>query len=144
MKVRELMTEKPVCISSVSFLRDAAIKMREADTGVLPVIDEQNQNKVLGLITDRDIAVRGVAAGKDPTATRVSEVMTPNPTCIAPDTDASEAADLMANRQVRRLCVIDGEKLVGMVSLGDLAVKAPEVAEHALAGVSHGAKAERK
>lgn len=146
MKVRDVMTDrnKLACVTSVSFLPDVAKKMKEADTGIIPVVDDQDQDKILGLITDRDIAVRAVAEGIDLKNAKVQDFMSKQLDCISPDRDTSEVAQEMANRQLHRLCVVENGKLVGMVSLGDLAETAPDQGEKALKGISHGAKVEQK
>lgn len=146
MKVRDVMTEreKLACVTSVSFLPDAARLMREADTGIIPVVDEQNKDKIIGLITDRDIAVRAVADGVDLKNAKVQDFMTKDLDCVSPDLDTNQAAQEMANRQIKRLCVVDNGKLVGMLALGDLAEIAPDQGEKALEGISHGAKVEKK
>lgn len=146
MKVRDVMTERNQleCVTSVSFLPEVAKKMREADTGIIPVVDERDHDKVLGLITDRDITVRAVAEGIDLKQAKVQDFMSKDLECISPDQDTNSAAKEMANRQIKRLCVVENGKLVGMVSLGDLAEAAPDQGEQALEGISHGAKVENK
>jgi Predicted signal-transduction protein containing cAMP-binding and CBS domains len=146
MKVRDLMTEKPKLarVTMVTMLPEVAKKMKEADTGIIPVVDEQNQDKLIGLITDRDIAVRAVAEGIDLAKAKVVDFMSKELNCISPDTDASEAGRLMSQKQVHRLCVVENDKLVGILSLGDL-VEADRLAGgKALEGISHGAKSEKK
>lgn len=146
MKIRDLMTEKAklACVTSVAFLPEVAKRMQEADTGVIPVVDEQDPDKLVGLITDRDIAVRAVAQGVDLKSAKVQDFMTKDVNCISPDVDSLEAARLMADKQLHRLCVVDNEKLVGILSLGDLAETEIDKAEYALKGISHGAKVEDK
>ncbi len=146
MKVRDVMTdrEKLACVTTVSFLRDAARLMKEADTGIIPVVDDQNKDKILGLITDRDIAIRAVAADVDLKNAKVQDYMSKDLDCVSPDLDTNQAAKEMANRQIKRLCVVDNGKLVGMLALGDLAEIAPDQGEKALEGISKGAKAEHK
>lgn len=146
MKVRDVMTErnKLACVTSVSFLPDVAKKMKEADTGIIPVVDEQDNDKIIGLITDRDIAVRAVAEGIDLKNAKVQDFMTRDVDTISPDQDTSVVAKEMAQRQLHRLAVVDNGKLVGMVSLGDLAEIAPDQGEKALEGISRGAKVEEK
>lgn len=146
MKVRDVMTErnKLACVTSVSFLPDVAKKMKEADTGIIPVVDEQDNDKIIGLITDRDIAVRAVAEGIDLKNAKVQDFMTKDVDTISPDQDTSVVAKEMAQRQLHRLAVVDNGKLVGMVSLGDLAEIAPDQGEKALEGISRGAKVEEK
>jgi CBS domain-containing protein len=102
-------------------LRAAAQLMQQLDVGALPVCDGE---RLLGVLTDRDIAIRGVADGLDPERACVSDVMTPEVQCVVEDQDAQEAMRLMGERQIRRLPVVDRDrKLVGIVSLGDLALR---------------------
>jgi CBS domain-containing protein len=114
------MTRNAECVRPDATLRDAAGRMRDLDVGSLPVCDA---DRLVGLVTDRDIAVRSVAEGHDPSSDRVQDIMTPGIIFCFEDQDVREAADLMRERQVRRLPVLNRDKrLVGIVSLGDLAV----------------------
>jgi signal-transduction protein with cAMP-binding, CBS, and nucleotidyltransferase domain len=97
---------------------DAAGMMRSEDVGAIPVIHE---GTVLGLVTDRDLTIRVIADRKDPTEVKVSDIMTATPVTVSPDTRLSEARELMAKHQVRRLLVTKGDELVGILSLGDVA-----------------------
>lgn len=146
MKIRDLMTEKQKLarVTTVTMLPEVAKKMKEADTGIIPVVDEQNQDKLIGLITDRDIAVRAVAEGIDLAKAKVGDFMSKELNCITSDTDTSEASRLMSQKQVHRLCVVDNDKLVGIVSLGDLVEADQRRAGEALKGISHGVKSENK
>ena len=121
-------------------LCDAAALMQSGDIGSLPVGDN---DRLVGVITDRDIAVRAVAAGKDPRTTKVRDVMSEGVRWIYDDASTKEAAQLMSKHQIRRLPVINHEKrLVGIVSIGDVAVECSEIrpAAEALTGVSKGAE----
>ena len=132
--IRELMTSNVETVGPDHTARDAAAFMLSADTGSIPVCEN---DKVIGMITDRDIAVRGVATGKGPDCS-VRDLMT-NDVIYARDTDdAHEIAHKMGQAQVRRLPVLDAsDKLVGMVSLGDLSREAEtSAASEALEGVS--------
>ena len=121
MKVNEIITHDPEVIHPETALIEAAQKMKSMDIGILPVCDG---DRLVGVITDRDIAVRGVAQGYDPKTARVQEVMTPEVIYCFDDEDVKEAAKKMKEKQVRRLPVLNREKrLVGIVSLGDLAVR---------------------
>ena len=119
MKIREIMTEAVELVDPDTVLRDAARQMREAGTGFLPVgVDD----RLVGTLTDRDITVRAVAAGLDPTVARVREAMSKTLVYCFEDQDTSEAATLMAENKVRRLPVLNtAKRLVGVISLGDLA-----------------------
>ena len=121
MKVNEIITHDPQVIHPETALIEAAQKMKSLDIGMLPVCDG---DRLVGVITDRDITVRGVAQGYDPKTARVQEVMTPEVIYCFDDEDVKEAAKKMEEKQVRRLPVLNREKrLVGIVSLGDLAVR---------------------
>ena len=121
MKVNEIITHDPQVIRPETALIEAAQKMKSLDIGMLPVCDG---DRLVGVITDRDITVRGVAQGCDPKTARVQEVMTPEVIYCFDDEDVKEAAKKMEEKQVRRLPVLNREKrLVGIVSLGDLAVR---------------------
>jgi CBS domain-containing protein len=134
MKVSEVMTTEVETISAEQTAREAAGFMLRADAGSIPVCDG---DKVIGMITDRDIAVRGVAEGRGPD-TQVSELMSDGIVCAHEDEDVQLVAQRMSEEQVRRLPVVDTEKrLVGIVSLGDLARETRgDAAERALEGVS--------
>lgn len=119
---------------------DAAAMMQSNDIGVLPVGEN---DRLVGVITDRDIAVRAVAAGKEPRATKVRDVMSEGVRWVYDDASTKEAAQIMSKHQIRRLPVIDHNKrLVGIVSIGDFAVESSEIrpAAEALTGVSKGAE----
>jgi CBS domain-containing protein len=134
MKISEVMTTEVETISSDRTAREAASFMLRADAGSIPVCDG---DRVIGIITDRDIAVRGVAEGRGPD-TPVSELMSDGIICAREDEDVATVAQRMSDEQVRRLPVLDADdKLCGIVSLGDLAREARgETAEQALEGVS--------
>lgn len=120
LKIRELMTTDVRTIPSNATIKDAAEIMHNINVGSIPVVD--NNNKLVGIVTDRDIVLRSVAKGQDPNI-KVSDVMSRDIKTISPDTDVHEAADLMAEKQIRRLPVVDNGNLVGIVSIGDLAVE---------------------
>jgi CBS domain-containing protein len=121
MQIREIMTEAPELVSADASAMEAAEKMRELDVGSLPVCDGE---RLQGVLTDRDIAVRLVAEGLNASSTRVSEIMTPEVAYCFDDQTLEEAATLMEAEQIRRLPILNRDKrLVGMLSLGDLAVR---------------------
>jgi len=134
MKVSEVMTRDVQTVRPDSTAQEAASFMLSEDAGSMPVSDG---DRLIGMITDRDIAIRGVAKGHGPD-TPVRELMTDQVISIRADDDVEEAATKMSQAQVRRLPVIDeNERLCGIVSLGDLAREADdECAEEALEGVS--------
>jgi len=121
--VRDVMSRQPDVISPDAKVVEAARKMRDLDVGSLPVCDGQ---RLVGMITDRDISVRATAEGKDPNATTVREVMSPEVAWVFEDEPATMASSVMRQRQIRRLPVLDrNDKLVGIVALGDLATDLP-------------------
>ena len=139
MKISEIMTTEIKKATPDNTLADIAAMMRDEDVGALPVVQD---GELRGIVTDRDIVVRAIAEGKEPTTTTVQEVLSEELESVEPDDDVEDAADLMASRQIRRLPVVQRGKLIGMVSLGDIAVKHEEsTASHALEGVSEGVKA---
>jgi len=138
MQVKDVMTRGAECTRPNATLQEAARRMRDLDVGPLPVCGDND--RLVGVLTDRDIAVRAVAEGKDPKATRVQDVMTPGIHYVFEDQDVEEAARQMQEKQIRRLAVLNRDKrLVGMVSLGDLAV---ETGDRELSGATLGAVSE--
>jgi CBS domain-containing protein len=121
MQLKDVMARDVEVIAPDASLREAAEKMRALDIGSVPVCDGR---RLIGMVTDRDITVRAVAEGRDPALARVRDVMTPDVTYCYEDDDVKDAARLMGERQIRRLAVLDrgSKQLVGMVSLGDVAV----------------------
>ena len=120
MQIREIMTRDPVVTPPDTTLREAAKVMRDLDSGVLPVGED---DRLLGILTDRDITVRATAEGKYPNSTPVREVMSSEVVSCFEDDDEHDAAAKMQEHQLRRLVVLDrNERLVGIVSMGDLAV----------------------
>jgi CBS domain-containing protein len=134
MKVSDVMTRDVQTISPEQTAREAASFMLSADAGSIPVTEG---DRLIGMITDRDIAVRGVAKGSGPD-TPIRELMTSDVVCVRMDEDCADVANKMSTAQVRRLPVIDEqERLCGIVSLGDLARETgSEGAHEALDGVS--------
>ena len=120
MQLREVMTANPTTVAPTATIQEAARIMRDRDTGVVPVVEN---GKPVGLVTDRDIVVRAVAEGGDGAARPVREIASTNLVTVTPDMSTEEAAELMAERQVRRVLVCEGDRLVGVASIGDLAVK---------------------
>ena len=117
--VRDVMTPNPECVSEGDSIRDVARIMKDHDTGVVPVVDGK---KIIGLITDRDIVVRGLAEGKDLSNARVNELMTKSVRSVKEDMPLNEVLNLMGSAEVRRVPVVNGnDELVGIVSLGDIA-----------------------
>jgi CBS domain-containing protein len=120
-KIADIMSTDVRTIQPQESLRRAAQCMQELDVGALPVCDGE---RLLGMVTDRDIAIRAVAGGLNPDQACVSDIMSPEVQYCTADQDSEEAKRLMGDRQIRRLPVIDAERrLVGIVSLGDLALR---------------------
>jgi CBS domain-containing protein len=120
MQVREIMTRRVEVVRADDSVQEAADRMKALDIGPLPVYEN---DRLIGIITDRDITVRSTAEGYDPWTTKVREVMTPDLNFCFDDDDVAVAARLMKDKEVRRLVVLDRNKqLVGIVSLADLAV----------------------
>ncbi len=143
MKVREVMTRGVEVVHPQSGLPAAAMAMRKLDVGSLPVVKE---GRLEGILTDRDIAVRAVAENRDLTTALVDDVMSRDLATVQEDDDVQAAARLMANRQVRRLPVLDGDgKLTGILAMADLAVdrQTQQVAGQALEGISEPAQPRR-
>jgi CBS domain-containing protein len=117
--IRELMTQNPRTVSPDSTIVDAAKIMRDEDTGVVPIVEG---DRLVGVLTDRDIAIRVVAEGKDVQGTRVTEIASQDLVTIDPQQDLDEALRLMAQHQVRRLPVVEEDgRLVGIVAQADVA-----------------------
>jgi CBS domain-containing protein len=119
MKIRDVMTSNPTTVSPDDTIQTAARIMRAQDTGAVPVV---KNGRVLAVLTDRDIVVRVVAEGASATGP-VSEIATNDVVCASPDMSTREASELMSEHQIRRLPVVENDRLVGIVSIGDLAVK---------------------
>lgn len=119
MKVKDLMTPKVIDIDREESVAVAARALAHYNVGVLPVRNEAGQ--LCGVVTDRDIVTRCLAAGRTPENTKVGQIMTAQVHSVQPDIDTSVAAHIMGKQQVRRLPVVENGKLCGMISLGDLA-----------------------
>jgi CBS domain-containing protein len=117
--IRDLMTKNPCSIDADKSVAYAAKMMRDEDVGLAPIVED---DKLIGTLTDRDIAIRVVAEGKDPDQTTVREVASTNVVTIDPQQDLDEALRLMAKHQVRRLPVVEEDgRLVGVVAQADVA-----------------------
>ena len=121
---RDVMTQDAECIGENETAAEAAKKMAQLDVGALPICGEDNRLK--GMLTDRDIVVKVLAEGKDPDSTKPGELAEGKPVTIGADDSVSEAIATMKEHKVRRLPVIDGHDLIGIVSQGDLAQHADE------------------
>lgn len=117
--VRDAMTLRPRAIRPEASIQEAAAAMEIEDVGSLPVVDEAG--RLVGIVTDRDITLRAVAAGRDPARTPVAEAASSDPLAVGPDDDLDSAMSLMAEHQLRRLPVLEGGALVGMIAVADIA-----------------------
>ena len=122
--VRDIMTGNAECAATSDSLVDAARKLRDLDVGALPICGDDNRLK--GMITDRDIVVKCVAEGGDPSSVKVSDLAEGKPVTIGADDSVEEALRTMSQHGVRRLPVIDGHDLVGVLSQADVAKNLPE------------------
>ncbi|MGB7606628.1 MAG: CBS domain-containing protein [Lutisporaceae bacterium] len=138
MKIKEIMTTDVKTISSDDSISEAANIMKTLDIGAVPVVQD---NMPIGIVTDRDIIIRGVATGKN-SKDAISSIMTTEVITISPDVDVHEAADIMAANQIRRLPIVQDKQLVGIVAIGDLAVETifENEAGEALHNISMGVK----
>ena len=125
MKLREMMTPSPCTASPSESIDRVAQMMRDEDVGSIPIVEN---DRLVGIITDRDISVHVVAAGIDPKQARAGDTMTQNPVTGRPDMSDREALDLMGREQIRRLPIVENGRLVGMVALADFATE-PEADE---------------
>ena len=124
MQLSEILTRDVETIGPDTSAREAAQRMRSMDVGSLPVCDGQ---RLLGIVTDRDLTLRILAEGRDPNATPVQDAMTPDVCFAYEDDDVRRAAEIMKDRQIRRLPVVNREKkLVGIVAIGDIATNATD------------------
>lgn len=119
MNIRDVMTPNPRTVSPSDSIQNAACIMRDLDTGAVPIVEN---GRAVGMLTDRDIVVRAVADGGSSNRT-AGDIATQTVVSAAPDMSTREAAQLMSDHQIRRLPVVENERLVGIVSIGDLAVK---------------------
>jgi CBS domain-containing protein len=120
---KDIMTANPSCVMTSDTVEMAAQKMRQENAGSLPVVEDQGSKRIVGIITDRDIAIRVVAEGKDP-QTRVDAAMSRNPVTAQADDSVDKVARLMADQKVRRIPIVDGQDcVVGIVAQADLATR---------------------
>ena len=119
MRARDIMTRDPQCCRREDTARRAAEIMRDQDCGVIPVVDESR--RVIGIVTDRDLAVRVIASGKS-VDTRLNEVMTPGAKCCSADDDLRDVERIMVEAQIRRIPIVDaGGRCIGIISQADIA-----------------------
>jgi CBS domain-containing protein len=123
-QIRDLMTENPSSCERGTPVAEAAKVMARENVGSVPVVQG---GKLVGVVTDRDLVVRLLAEGRDPQSTTVGEIASSEPVTLAPDDELDKALQLLARHQVRRLPVVEGERLVGIVAQADIARHADEV-----------------
>ncbi|KAB3534846.1 CBS domain-containing protein [Alkaliphilus pronyensis] len=135
MKVRDVMTSNIIAANSNTSIAEVAKKMRDLNIGAVPICDENNYP--IGIVTDRDIVIRGVVDGLT-SSDDIGEIMSKQVIYVSPDMHVHEAARLMGEKQIRRLPVIENGRIIGMVSIGDLAVQNiyENDAGHALSEIS--------
>ncbi len=122
--VREIMSSGAECAQENDTIQDAAKKLADLNVGAMPICGDDDRLK--GMITDRDIVVKVVAEGKDPASTKVSELAEGKPVTIGADDSVEDALKTMSEHKVRRLPVIDGRELVGVISQADVARNLPD------------------
>ncbi|WP_312693125.1 CBS domain-containing protein [Caproiciproducens sp.] len=135
MKVKDIMSTEIASVNSDDSIERAAQLMKQYDVGSIPVC---SQEKIIGIVTDRDIALRATAQGQKLQQQTVRDIMSSNPVVGSPDMDVHDAAKIMSEKQIRRLPIVDQNNLVGIVALGDISVE-PDLqdnAEEALKNIS--------
>ena len=126
MKVQDVMTPNPACCTPDDSAQRAALLMRNLDVGAIPIVDNEQDRRPVGLVTDRDLCCGVIAQGLDPTRARLGDHMTAAPVCCRPDDALETVSQTMQARQIRRLPVVDERgACCGIVAMADLAVKAP-------------------
>ena len=141
MKVRDIMSTDVETATPDTTLEQIATMMKEQDVGSIPVVDG---DELTGIVTDRDIVVRCIATGDDPSEVEAEQILSGDLQTVEPDDDVEQAARIMSRHQIRRLPVVEDGELVGMVSIGDIAVKEDEdTAGDALEDISEGVKGKR-
>ena len=130
-KLREVMTPNPVTLPVKATVIDAARQMKNEDIGDVVILDG---DRACGIVTDRDLVVRAVAEGLDPNSTSLSDICTKDLVSLSPDDTVAAAVELMRDKAIRRLVVLEGNSPVGVVSIGDLAIESD--GESALADIS--------
>lgn len=127
MKVQEIMTKNPACCMPTSSLQETAKMMVDHDCGCIPVVEDIDSKKPVGMITDRDITIRTVADGKNPLEMTVNDVMSKNVVSVKSDSSVEDCCNLMEENQVRRVAVVDENGgCCGIVAQADIAIKAED------------------
>lgn len=127
MQVKDIMTENPACCTDITSLQETARMMIDHDCGCIPVVENEENKKPIGMITDRDITIRTVAVGKNPLQMTAGEVMTPTVITVTPDTSVEDCCNKMEKNQVRRVAVVDENgACCGIVAQADIALDTDE------------------
>jgi len=127
MKAQDIMSKNPTCVTPDTTLVDAARLMKDENVGIIPVVDSSDSRRLLGVITDRDIAIRAVAEGRDGTTTSVGHVMTSDVRTSSVTDSVNDVMELMGREQVRRVPIVDDRgALVGIVSQADIVLEAKD------------------
>jgi CBS domain-containing protein len=119
-RVQDVMTPNPVTVPTTATIVDAARKMREEGIGDVLVMDG---DRLAGVVTDRDIVVRAIADGRSPESTKITDVCSGDVVCLTPEDSVDDAVRLMKERALRRIPILDGDRPVGVISIGDLAME---------------------
>jgi CBS domain-containing protein len=124
-KCNEIMTKKPVCCLPNDSVAQAAKLMKSGNIGSIPVVENEQSQKLVGIVTDRDLALKIIAEGRDAKSTKVETVMTPKVVTCQADDDLQKALDAMAEHQLRRIPVVDNDnRIVGIIAQADVATRA--------------------
>ncbi len=133
MKARELMTENPECLTENDTVQKAAQRMRELDVGLIPVVDDNSSRRLRGVITDRDITTRHVAEGHNSGESRIGDAMTKdNLMTVTADDDVETVMERMSAGQVRRLPVMEDDRIIGIIAQADLAIETSDAEAEAV------------
>jgi CBS domain-containing protein len=122
-QIRDVMTENPTTCPTSATILEVAKVMRDQDVGPVPIVDGE---RLVGIVTDRDIVVRVIADGRDPSSTTAADIISSDLVTVTPDASLDEALQLMSQHQVRRIPVVEGDRLVGIVAQADVARAADE------------------
>ena len=125
MKAQDIMSKDPICVTPDASLVDAARIMKDENIGVVPVVDSERSRRLVGILTDRDIAIRAVADGRDGATTSVGHIMTADVRTSSPTDSVDDVMELMGREQVRRIPVVDDRgTLVGIIAQADIVLEA--------------------
>lgn len=140
MKCSEVMTKNPTCCTPSDTAQDAAKAMKQVDAGPIPVVRSRDSKELVGIVTDRDLAMRVVAEGKDPKATKLEDVMSRDVSTCMEDDDVSKAARLMEQFQIRRVPIVKADgTVIGIIAQADVAIRVdkPKLTAEVVEQISH-------